>query len=303
MSEETLAWRITKAFITGPLVEVTVPKPGNVSRLRDLSDLSFYSFLFAETSVMDVYYNVASGRIKSVGTAIELAVMRSKEAQMSNPNFGIVALSVPLMMALARTGRRRGAGGMASSLIEASKPEDSVSFYRAIRMASPKGLHKGVRYDVHSKDSTEALLRDGINLRRLAEMSCGRELIFCEWLSGYRLTEKTARRLEGLLAERTLEEAVLEAFLKLMAEVRDTLIERRAGRGVAEKVRRMAWRVLEGEIPIERLDSFLSGDERRNPGSLADITAVALSLVLFDGYHLDGNGRSLTRRYNPESAT
>ena len=281
-------WRITKAFIAGPLLEVAVPKPGNVSRLRDFSDLSLYNFLLAETSVVDVYYEVASGKLRSVGRAIELAVERSKAVQSANPNFGIVTLSIPLIMALSRKRNEKEIGKTASAIIRASTPEDSVAFYRAVRLASPKGLSEGVEYDVYSDESLGRLLREDVNLWKLAEMSCERELVFCEWLNGYELTERTARRLEELFKTHDVEDAVLRAFLELMAEVRDTLIERRAGRDVAEKVREMAGDVLKGRISIEKLDSFLREDERRNPGSLADVTAVALSLVLLRSHRLAG---------------
>ncbi|NPA48124.1 MAG: apo-citrate lyase phosphoribosyl-dephospho-CoA transferase [Thermococci archaeon] len=287
-------WQVTRAFVLGPLLEATVPKPGNVSRFRDFSDLSIYNFLFAETAVMDVYYNVAAGRIRSVGRAVELAVRRSKEAQSANPNFGIVVLSVPLIMAL-RAGNgadaRRDVSGVlrkASAIVRESTPEDSVSLYRAIRMASPKGLDRDVEYDVYSDDSLKMLKENDVNLWKLAEMSCGRELVFCEWLNGYRLTGRTVKRLEELFRVRDVEGAVRRAFIELMAEAKDTLIERRAGRDTAERVREMAELVLKGEMTVEELDAFLRRDERRNPGSLADVMASALSLVILRGYRLEG---------------
>ncbi len=290
-------WRIVRAFILGPLIEVAIPKPGNVSRFHDFSDLSFYNFLFAETSVVDVYFRLASGEIEGIGKGIKEAVLKSKEVQSANPNFGIITLSVPLIMALSKNSSVNTTLKRASDIIRKSKPEDSVFFYMAIKEASPKGLKENVEYDVNSDESLKKLIEDGVNLWKLAKMSCERELIFCEWLNEYELTYRVFKRMERLFQDRPLEEAVRTAFVELMAEVRDTLIERRAGKDTAERIREMARMALKGEIGMDELDRFLREDERRNPGSLADVTAVAISLNLLDGYRFDRG--MLTRTSEP----
>ncbi len=39
-----------------PLLEAALPKPGNVNRYRDFSDLTLYNFIFANTAVVSVYH-------------------------------------------------------------------------------------------------------------------------------------------------------------------------------------------------------------------------------------------------------
>ncbi|AEH23912.1 triphosphoribosyl-dephospho-CoA synthase [Pyrococcus yayanosii] len=292
-------WEVVKAFVIGPLLEATVPKPGNVSRRRDFNDLTLYHFIFASPAWADVLREavlrgkeIAEGRRPleeaNIGRFIRTAVEKSKAYQDANPNFGVITLSVPLVVALP-SGGVEGAGKIARTLIEASTPEDSIELYRAIRIANPKGIPKGVKYDVYSDESFEELRRDGVNLLRLAEMSCERELIFCEWLNCYSLVYKTFGRLEELVGEKPLEEAVLWAFLELLAEREDTLILRKAGPEEARLVRERACAVLLGEMTLEDFERFM--EERgdlRNPGSLADIMAVTLSLLLLKGYRLRG---------------
>ena len=291
-------FKLLRAFILGPLLEAAVPKPGNVNRYRDFDDLTFYNFLFANTAVIGVYYEAVKtaellrkGVLEfseaGIGELIKRAVQASHEAQDANPNFGVIALSVPLLMGLVLGRNMLDAREKARLLIEESTVRDSMEFYRAVRIANPKGIPSGVKYDVYSDDSFRELFQDGINLARLAEMSCERELIFCEWLNGYELSYKTFGRLYELIKELPLENAVVRAFIELLAEKGDTLIARKAGRKEAKLVKGKAGEVLEGLLSLEEFDAFMrEKDDLRNPGSLADITAVSLSLLVLRGLRM-----------------
>ena len=298
-------WEAVRAFILGPLLEATVPKPGNVNRYRDFEDLTIYNFLFADTAVIGIYYEAVKtaellrkGVLEfseaGTGELIKRAVQASREAQDANPNFGVIALSVPLLMGLVLGRNMLDAREKARLLIEESTVRDSVELYRAVRIANPKGIPSGVKYDVYSDDSFRELFQDGINLAQLAEMSCGRELIFCEWLNGYELTYRTFARLYELVKELPFEEAVVRAFIELLAGKEDTLIARKAGKDEATLVMEKAGEVLEGRLLLEEFDAFMreKGD-LRNPGSLADIMAVSLSLLVLRGLRLEiRNGKA-----------
>lgn len=288
-------WRIVRAFTLGPLLEAAIPKPGNVNRHRDFEDLSIYHFLFGNTAVLPVYYEaVKIGELlrkgalslneAGIGELIRRAVSESRKVQDGNPNFGVVVLSIPLMMGLAMARDVMEAREKAELLLKESTVRDTMELYRAIRTANPKGIPRGVKYDVYSDDSFRELFADRVNLWKLAGISCGRELVFCEWLEKYRLSYRTADRIIELLKELPLEEAVSRAFVELMAEREDTLIARKAGKEEAELVRKKAWEVLEGRASLEGLDEFLrERGDLRNPGSLADVTAVSLSLLVLSG--------------------
>ncbi len=289
-------WRIIKAFTLGPLLEAAIPKPGNVSRYRDFDDLSFYNFLSAETWTMDILHEATKvgdllrkGTYRlneaGIGGLIKRAVQNSREVQDANPNFGIIVLSIPLVIGLAMSRNMLEGREWAVRLINESTTRDTMELYKAIRIANPKGIPSGVKYDVYSDDSFREIFKDGINLTRLAEMSCKRELVFCEWLNNYELSYKTFGRLHGLIKELPLENAVVRAFLELLAEKEDTLIVRKAGREEAKLVRDKAKEVLEGKLSLEEFDAFMREKrDLRNPGSLADVMAVALSLLLLKGY-------------------
>ncbi|NJF24780.1 triphosphoribosyl-dephospho-CoA synthase [Thermococcus sp. Bubb.Bath] len=288
-------WRIVKAFTLGPLLEAVIPKPGNVNRFADFRDLSLYHFLFGNTAVLPVYYEaVETGELvrkgiimpneAGIGELIKRAVSESRKIQDANPNFGVITLSIPLMMGLAMARNIMEGPEKAAMLIRESTVRDTMELYRAIRIANPKGIPSGVKYDVYSNDAFRELFRDGINLWALAEMSCERELIFCEWINSYNLSYSTADLLVEELKKHSLEEAVVRVFLRILSEKVDTLIARKAGAEEAKAVMERAKRALRGEISLEEFDSFLreKGD-LRNPGSIADIVAVATSLLVAAG--------------------
>ncbi|AEC51214.1 hypothetical protein PNA2_0296 [Pyrococcus sp. NA2] len=291
---------IIRAFILGPLIEVTVPKPGNVSRVRDFEDLTIYHFLFANTSLISPYlraiekgYLLGEGIISEeevgIGELIKEAVSSSRRYQDANPNFGIITLSIPLLVALGEGYNVEDCGKRATELIAKTTPLDSVEFYKAIRIANPKGVKRGVKYDVYDDSSFQELIRDEVNLAKLAELSCDRELVFCEWINNYSKVYEGLELLRRNISENPLEEAVLLTFLHMLAKYRDTLIERKAGIHEAELVREKAKHVLDGKISLSEFQRFMSekGD-LRNPGSIADILATSLSLLLLEGYKLRG---------------
>ncbi|AHL23135.1 triphosphoribosyl-dephospho-CoA synthase [Thermococcus nautili] len=297
-------WELIRAFLTGPLIEVAVPKPGNVSRRRDFEDLSIYNFLVAYPALAGIYHeaikraeSIRSGLLRpneaGIGELIRRGVEASKRVQDANPNFGVIVLSIPLLMGLSMTRKILEGGEKAKLLIEESTVGDTMELYRAIRIANPKGLPSGVKYDVYSEKAFEELFRDRINLSRIAEISRERELIFREWIEGYRLTYGTFER----LAERIpcpLEETIVGVFIELLAENLDTLILRKAGRDEAELVREKARDVVGGRMSLEEFDAFMreKGD-LRNPGSLADVMAVSLSLLFLAGVRVEmRNGRA-----------
>ncbi|MDN5321173.1 MAG: triphosphoribosyl-dephospho-CoA synthase [Thermococcaceae archaeon] len=291
-------WGVVKAFTLGSLLEVAVPKPGNVNRYRDFEDLTLYHFLFANTSVIDVLFEAAhrgelirEGKLQpeeaKLGELIKKAVENSKKAQNSNPNFGIITLAIPLITAITWAGSI-DAREEVKKLIACSSPQDSIEFYKAIRTANPKGIKTGVKYDVYDDASFEELLRDEINLKKLAEISSERELIFREWLTGYRLSYSTFYRFKELTSTLSLEEATVRVFLELLSNNIDTLIVRKAGQEEAELVQKKAREVLAGKLTLEEFDEFLrEKKDLRNPGSLADIMAISLSLLILSGYSLN----------------
>jgi triphosphoribosyl-dephospho-CoA synthase len=86
--------------------------------------------------------------------------------------------------------------------------------------------------------------------------------------------------------------AILESYLRVLAEVPDTLIARKRGSTAARAVSERAREVLAAGEPgsseraraTEAFDSELRGDANRlNPGTTADLMAAAVFVALSEG--------------------
>jgi triphosphoribosyl-dephospho-CoA synthase len=83
--------------------------------------------------------------------------------------------------------------------------------------------------------------------------------------------------------------AIVQTFLKILSEVPDTLIARKEGMETARRISQRAKAVLEkggvstseGRRALTEMDQSLRDPAHRlNPGTTADLTAVALFLAL-----------------------
>jgi triphosphoribosyl-dephospho-CoA synthase len=96
-----------------------------------------------------------------------------------------------------------------------------------------------------------------------------------------------------LEATRDTNAATVNTFLKILSEVPDTLVARKAGLDKAKEVSIEAQRVLEmGNLTtLERKKSLQQFDQKLrdpahklNPGATADLTSAALTLAILNGY-------------------
>jgi triphosphoribosyl-dephospho-CoA synthase len=87
--------------------------------------------------------------------------------------------------------------------------------------------------------------------------------------------------------------ASVNTFLKILSEVPDTLIARKAGEAKSRWVSEEARKVLdEGGLTTEKGTKLLLNLDRRlhdpnhrlNPGTTADITSAALATAILEGY-------------------
>jgi triphosphoribosyl-dephospho-CoA synthase len=89
----------------------------------------------------------------------------------------------------------------------------------------------------------------------------------------------------------TLTDAIVYTHVRLMAELPDTLIARKAGTEVAQRSAQLARHVLDAGSPgdeayyeaLANFDFWLRSDgRRRNPGTTADLIAAGLFVLLRD---------------------
>ncbi len=260
------------------LLEVSAPKPGNVSPLFGFADARFEHYL---ASAVAIGPPMAPAGSQSVGATIRAAVRDTRRYVASNVNLGIILLLAPLAKAAAAGGRPLRES--LTAVLAALTVQDAVDAYAAIREASPGGLGEAPSQDLRQEPT--------VTLREAMALAADRDTIAREYVTDFAITfGETAPTL--LAARRSglgWPDAIVQTYLQLLAQVEDTLIARKLGRGAAQEVSRAASEVVglggvrtdEGRRAIVEFDRTLRDPKNeRNPGTTADMIAAATFVVL-----------------------
>ncbi len=265
------------------LFEVNAEKPGNVSRRADFHDTRFEDFLASARAIGPAVQKAVRA---PVGETVLRAVRDTRRFVSTNTNLGMVLLLAPLAKA-AGAGGPEGLRPKVARVLGELTVEDARNVYQAIRLAAPSGLGQVERHDV-SHDDVAATLREAMG------MAQGRDSVAREYVTDFEITiglgYETLRRAweEG----RGFSEAIVLTFLTVLAQVPDTLIERKGGRAAAEAVSRRAGEVLVGGENLSplwreeliRFDHELRDETHRlNPGTTADLVAASIFVFLTEG--------------------
>lgn len=266
------------------LLEVSAPKPGNVSPGMRFRDMSYEDFLVSALAIGPAIGE--AGKVP-LGITIERALAATREVTRANTNLGLVLLLTPLAAAsilTAGTLRER-----VQRVLRATTIDDARLVYNAIRSANPGGMGK-----VSVEDLGE---QPKVTLLKAMDLARERDSVAREYATDFGITfdwgvpALRAARQAGL----GWLDAVTEAGLKLLSEVPDTLIARKAGKEVALQISAGARGVLEaggirsqpGRKALAEFDASLRDPQNsRNPGTTADLIAAATFVTLLeDGWN------------------
>jgi triphosphoribosyl-dephospho-CoA synthase len=297
------------------LLEVSAPKPGNVSPGRHFRDARYEDFLASAVAIGPA---LAGAGTRGLGATVRLAIEATSRWTRSNTNLGIVLLLTPLARAALRRGpdcdaargESRSTSGSPQSVdrlrhavgaeLAATTVEDAREVYAAIRLASPGGLGRADTQDV-AEEPTIALLE-------AMRLAADRDAIAREYATAFEATFGTgvpalaAARRAGL----SWDDAVVETFLTLLSARPDTHIARRSSDGLAATVTDRARAALAaggvrspaGRRAIDDMDCALRDSRNTaNPGATADLTAAAIFVVVTLGgwTSIDGGTHERTR--------
>ena len=263
------------------LLEVSAPKPGNVSPEHHFHDTRYEDFLASAVAIGPA---LAAAGSRPLGATILAAVEATARWVTSNTNLGIILLLAPLARAAQlesdplRDGVRR--------VLSATTVADAAEVYAAIRRTRPGGLGAAAREDVAAAPT--------VTLREAMALAAERDGVAREYATDFAVTfeigapELRAARGAGL----TWSDAVVRTYLRILAAVPDTHIARKLGREAAEAVSRRAREVEEaggvrtggGLRALAAFDAELRDPTNaRNPGTTADLTCAALFVVILEG--------------------
>ena len=268
------------------LLEVSAPKPGNVSPERHFHDTRYEDFLASAVAIGPALSEAGQ---KSLGHTIRRAIEDTRRWTKSNTNLGIVLLLAPLAQAALASAGPAGNGGLRERLarvLRRTTVDDAAQVYAAIRHARPGGLGEAAEEDVSDAPS--------VTLREAMALAANRDAIAREYVTDFALTFEVgvpavrAARAAGL----AWTDAAVDAYLRLLDSAADTHIARKLGPSEAESVSQRARAVLkaggtrspEGRKALAAMDAELRDPQnRRNPGTTADLTCAAIFIVILEG--------------------
>jgi triphosphoribosyl-dephospho-CoA synthase len=263
------------------LLEVSAEKPGNVTPTHSFRDMSFQDFL---RSAVAIGPEMARAGERSIGDTILAAITATRRWTQANTNLGIVLLLTPLARA-ALTGGNNLRLSLKSVLRDLTV-DDARAAYAAIRLAMPGGLETEVQHDVRAEPT--------VTLRQAMASAIERDNVAAEYLSDYTITFECGLPALAAALSRGASpaQAIVQAYLELLAAVPDTLIARKQGLAVARSVSQKAAHTLTvggvfsqtGRRAIAGLDAYLrrQADNRLNPGTTADLIAATLFVALLE---------------------
>jgi triphosphoribosyl-dephospho-CoA synthase len=259
------------------LLEVSAPKPGNVSPGRHFHDTSYEDFLASAVAIGPA---LAAAGDRPLGATIRSAIEATNRWAGRNTNLGIVLLLAPLARAACRSGgtlRARVAQVLAETTVA-----DAADVYDAIRLARPGGLGTASTEDVSGAPT--------VTLTEAMGLAADRDSVAREYVTGFAATFEIGAPAVRDARGRRLRwpDAAMYAFLALLAAVPDTLIARKLGRAEAERVSRRAAEVRRGgPRELAAFDAELrDARNTRNPGTTADLTCASLfAVILEDGWN------------------
>jgi triphosphoribosyl-dephospho-CoA synthase len=313
--------RVAQCGVLAMLFELsTSPKPGNVDRCHDFSDIGFHHFLTSAVSAYPVFYRAA--KEQGIGRAGSLILEGVQAWQTwglkSNTHFGSLVLMIPIAMAAgniglpdesideAGAGLREELNGKAKGkrkdgrisrfhcnlqeslamVLNGTTVEDSIEFYRAFGLAQARvaDVDSFSLNDMADRDWQSALRKSNKSLLELMRLSAGHDLVAREWSTGYERTFRLAERLAEQIGLWGYNDGVVRTFLEALAEVPDSLISAKFGKEASEEVSRLAGEALM-DSTLDRackLDRDLL-ERDINPGSTADLIAASLFISLLMG--------------------
>jgi len=293
--EENSGKRIAQAAQMACLLEVSAPKPGNVSPLHHFADLRYEDFLWSALAIGPAME--AAGK-SGVGLTILRAIQETQQVVNTNTNLGIVLLLAPLAKAAAQLETSLNVTTDPSDkllllreklkeILSGLTVEDARQTYAAIRLAQAGGLGK--------VDDGDVTAEPEISLLEAMALAQERDAIAREFVSGYRISFEIGypALADAYQKSGELTQAIVQAYLTILSQVPDTLIARKRGWETARQVSHWVAETLamggalapQGQEQVANLDRRLREGENHslNPGTTADLTCAAIFLFLVCG--------------------
>jgi triphosphoribosyl-dephospho-CoA synthase len=265
--------RAERAQLAMMLEVCAYPKPGNVDRCHDYEDTWLEHFLASMIFVRPALERAECGE-GCIGELIHQAVLHTSRHGGGNTHFGAYLLLFPLIIGDGIEG--------ASVAVQETTVEDAVLFYQAFGLTQVR-MNETDELDVNDPRSIDRIRDENMTLYDIMEYSAEGDMVAREWTNGFALTRGAADLIREAGNGR---QAIVDAFLVLLATEIDTFIVKKHGKEVALKTRREAREVRKGKRSLEEFDRRCL-KRGINPGSIADIIIAGIYVALAEGWQWD----------------
>jgi triphosphoribosyl-dephospho-CoA synthase len=304
---------ISRCLQLAIVLEVSADKPGNVNLVTGFEGTRCEHFLASAVAAGPSFQEAASRGVEitekkrglseaGVGELIKWGIKDIDQWQRGgNTLLGTIMLFAPLAVAAGMTQIDQKnqmdftvLRQNLRSIILATTSKDAVDVYDAIDIANPSGLNGAPDLNVKDPQSKTRLIQENVTLYDVFKLAAAYDDICSEWINNYPITFDSAYPyLKEQLKTKPHNTAIVDTFLKILAEHPDTFIGRKVG---AEKTRQVsvdAKQILDAggvETPKGK-ETLIAFDKKLrkagndyNPGTTADITAATLALCTLSGY-------------------
>jgi triphosphoribosyl-dephospho-CoA synthase len=249
------------------IIEAGTFKPGNVdSRRKEFLDFVVSALLLGRS-----IQKILSQNEIHLGKFIKEAVMERTRIVPSNTNLGIILLHIPL--AVAASANQSNIEQALDTLVRTTTVEDAVDVAEALRISNAYLGTPQKGPDVRNEQGAVEIHKEGLTLADLFSLSSSWDSIALEWVTGFSITFSTAKRLvEG--------DSVLDVYMDILSRHPDSLIQRKLGVDVAERISEEAGEIHTVE-DLRKWDEYLHRQDI-NPGTTADLVAAGIFAALLE---------------------
>jgi len=256
--------------------EIEAFKPGNISSYSDGHNMTAQDFFLSA----DVSTPILCKEEYGLGERVLNSVFATRDAVGCNTNLGMLLLFAPIIMA-AESGFEtieKLRNNLESTLTSITK-NDTNQIFEAIRTANPGGLGNANEQDVSNTPSSSLIYA--------MKLASKRDSVALQYSNNFNEVFKSGFTTIKNFDKRwnSVKWSTVSCYLTFMASIRDSHIERKHGRKVAEQIR------IKSGIIVEKFNNSLDPEasigllrdfdrelktENFNPGTSADLTAASL---------------------------
>lgn len=260
--------------------EVSAPKPGNVNCFSANHEMELADFIKSAHAIAPI---MAKPDL-TVGELILQSITATHAVVNCNTNLGIVLLFAPLCKAMHQCRTFEQLPHKLKHVLDNLTIDDAEKCYQAIRIAEAGGMGKVEDQDINHTPT--------ITLKQAMKLAEKRDTIARQYTNNYDAIWCVGlpNLTKSINCGETVEWATTFAYLIMLSAIPDTLIARKKGQAVSEKVSTSAHSLIkkikensnlsDSIIEIIKWDNELK-KAKLNPGTTADLSAATLLVYAF----------------------